>query len=125
LNFLAHTLFAQGDAERIAGQFCGDFVRGADLSHFSEGIQQGIHRHRRIDAFTDRHPAVRASLSVFEPPVRRFAGIITDVMFDYFLANHWDQYSDIPLETHVETVHDALNSTRAQLPAELRRFADC
>lgn len=124
MNFLAHTLFAQGDAERIAGQFCGDFVRGSDLSHFPEGIVQGIRRHRRIDAYTDKHPAVRASHHVFKPPVRRFAGIITDVVFDYFLARDWDKYSVVPLEQHVEAVHSALNEKRSLLPAELQRFTD-
>ena len=123
VNFLAHTLFAQGNAERIAGQFCGDFVRGADLSQYPEGIQQGIRRHRRIDAYTDQHPAVRECLDVFDPPVRRFAGIITDVVFDYYLARDWARYSDITIEQHVDTVHDALNEKRDLLPPDLQRFA--
>jgi len=123
VNFLAHTLFANGNAERIAGQFCGDFVRGADLSRFPEGIQQGIRRHRRIDAYTDKHSAVRACHDVFEPPVRRFAGIITDVVFDYYLARDWTHYSDIALEQHVDKVHAALNETNHLLPPELQRFA--
>lgn len=123
MNFLAHTLFAQGNAERIAGQFCGDFIRGSDLSHYPQGIQQGIRRHRRIDAYTDRHPKVKATHDVFEPPVRRFAGIITDVVFDHFLATNWDSYSDIPLEQHVATVHDALNTMHDELPTDLQRFS--
>ncbi len=123
MNFLAHTLFAQGNAERIAGQFCGDFIRGSDLSSYPQGIQQGIRRHRRIDAYTDKHPAVKATHDVFEPPVRRFAGIITDVVFDYFLATNWDSYSDVPIEQHVATVHEALNTMHDQLPAGLQRFS--
>lgn len=123
MNFLAHTLFAQGDSDRIVGQFCGDFVRGSDLSEFPPGIQLGIRRHRRIDAFTDRHPAVRASLTVFEPPVRRFAGIVADVVFDHYLARDWDSYSDMPLHEHVEHVHSALNENRHTLPPTLQRFA--
>lgn len=124
MNFLAHTLFAQGDAERIAGQFCGDFVRGSELSQYPPGIQQGIRRHRRIDAFTDQHAAVKACHSVFKPPVRRFAGIITDVSFDYFLAQDWDKYSEIPLDEHVAEVHTALNEKRDLLPPALQRFSD-
>jgi len=123
VNFLAHTLFAQGSAERIAGQFCGDFIRGSDLSNYSEGIQQGIRRHRRIDAYTDQHPTVKATHKVFKPPVRRFAGIITDVVFDYFLATNWDSYSDLPIEQHVATVHDALNTMHDELPDDLQRFS--
>jgi len=124
VNFLAHTLFAQGNAERIAGQFCGDFIRGSDLSSYPQGIQQGIRRHRRIDAFTDQHPKVKATHKLFEPPVRRFAGIITDVVFDHYLATNWDIYSNVPIEQHVATVHDALNTMRDQLPPDLQRFSD-
>ena len=51
MNFLAHAYFANGDAHRIVGQFCGDFVRGSDLSAYSSGIQRGIRMHRQIDAF--------------------------------------------------------------------------
>jgi len=123
VNFLAHTLFANGDAERIAGQFCGDFVRGSDLSHLPEGIQQGIARHRRIDAFTDQHRAVKECQALFQPPLRRFAGIITDVVFDHVLATSWSQYSDVALPDHVDAVHDALNEQRTVLPADLQRFA--
>lgn len=124
MNFLAHTLFAAGNAERIAGQFCGDFIRGSDLSHLPEGIQQGIRRHRRIDSFTDQHPDVKSCHALFDPPVRRFAGIVTDVVFDHVLATDWARYSDTPLAQHVEFVHDALNEQRQLLPKELQRFSD-
>ena len=124
MNFLAHSLFAQGDSQRTAGQFCGDFVRGSDLSAFPAGIQEGIRRHRRIDAYTDSHPAVIASHRLFQPPLRRFAGIICDVAYDYYLARDWDLYSDIPLHEHIEQVHAALNEHRADLPTDLQRFSD-
>jgi acyl carrier protein phosphodiesterase len=124
VNFLAHSLFAQGDSERTAGQFCGDFVRGSDLSAFPVGIQEGIRRHRRIDAYTDSHPVVKASQRLFEPPLRRFAGIICDVVYDFYLARDWEMYSDIALPEHIEQVHAALNEHRADLPTGLQRLSD-
>ena len=123
MNFLAHTLFADGDPMRIAGQFCGDFVRGSDLSAYPKGIRQGIRRHRRIDAFTDSHPAVIESHNLFKPPLRRFAGIITDVVFDHVLALQWQRYCETPLQQHVETVHNALNEHEQLLPPALQRFS--
>ncbi len=122
MNFLAHSLFANGDAERIAGQFCGDFVRGSDLSAYSVGIREGIVRHRRIDAYTDQHPDVKKMHHFFQPPLRRFAGIITDVAFDHYLARDWARYSDVALEAHVATVHAALNQQSELLPPDLQRF---
>lgn len=123
MNFLAHSLFAQGDSERLAGQFAGDFVRGADLSAFSPGMQMGIRMHRFIDHYTDHYPEAIAIRDVFKPPVRRFAGIITDVVFDHYLANDWHTYSDVPLAEHVAHVHESLAEHHDQLPDGLKRFA--
>lgn len=123
MNFLAHSLFAQGDSERLAGQFAGDFVRGMDLSSFSPGMQTGIRMHRFIDHYTDHYPEAIAIRDVFKPPVRRFAGIITDVVFDHYLANVWETYSDVPLASHVAHVHESLTEHHDQLPDGLKRFA--
>ncbi len=123
VNFLAHSLFAQGHSERMAGQFAGDFVRGSDLSNFSDGIQLGIRMHRFIDHYTDHHPKAVAVRQIFQPPVRRFAGIVTDVVFDHYLALDWGKYSAVSLAEHVEHVHQALQAHRHQLPDRLQRFA--
>jgi len=123
VNFLAHSLFAQGDSERLAGQFAGDFVRGSDLSAYSPGMQMGIRMHRFIDRYTDHYPEAIAVRQVFKPPVRRFAGIITDVVFDHYLANEWSTYCDVPLAEHVAHVHDSLAEHHEQLPDGLKRFA--
>jgi len=123
VNFLAHSLFAEGNSERLAGQFAGDFVRGSDLSAFSSGMQMGIRMHRFIDKYTDHYPEAVAIRQVFKPPVRRFAGIITDVVFDHYLANDWATYSEVTLSEHVAHVHDSLAEHHDQLPDGLKRFA--
>ena len=123
MNFLAHSLFAHGNSERIAGQFAGDFVRGSDLSKFSAGMQLGIRMHRFIDRYTDHHSATVQVRDLFKPPVRRFAGIVTDVVFDHYLARDWSSYSSVPLAEHVSQVHDALAKHDDQLPEALQRFA--
>ncbi len=123
MNFLAHSLFAQGNSERLAGQFAGDFVRGADLSAYSPGIQLGIRMHRFIDRYTDHHPAAVEVRHLFKPPVRRFAGIVTDVVFDHYLARNWQAYSDASLPEHVAYVHASLAEHHSQLPLGLQRFA--
>ena len=123
MNFLAHSLFAQGNSERIAGQFAGDFVRGSDLSRFSAGMQLGIRMHRFIDHYTDHHAVAVEVRELFKPPVRRFAGIVTDVLFDHYLAREWSLYSQIPIAEHIEQVHRALAEHHDQLPDSLKRFA--
>lgn len=124
MNLLAHAYFADGDADRIVGQFCGDFVRGSDLSAYSPGIQRGIRMHRLIDAFTDRHPAVLGVRPLFKPPLRRLAGVITDVVYDHCLALRWADYSQHDLEEYIVTVNSALLEHKVLVPDQMQSFIE-
>lgn len=86
-------------------------------------MQVGIRMHRFIDHYTDHYPEAIAVRAVFKPPVRRFAGIVTDVLFDHYLAKDWEKYSKVSLEKHVAHVHESLAEHHDQLPDRLKRFA--
>lgn len=122
MNFLAHSLLGFDDPALIAGQFCGDFVRGSDLSHLPERVEQGIRLHRHLDRFTDTHSDLLAVRNQMSGVPRRFAGIVVDVLLDHYLARHWDQFSDRSLEAHSKMVNQALRSHQDVLPSSLRRF---
>lgn len=124
MNFLAHAYFADGDAERIVGQFCGDFIRGSDLSAYGIGIQRGIRMHRQIDAFTDGHAAVLGVRPLFVPPLRRLAGVVTDVVYDHCLAVAWANYSNRGFDLYIEEVTEALLQHKQQLPERMQGFID-
>ena len=122
MNFLAHSLFGFNNAALIAGQFCGDFVRGSDLSHLPDGVERGVRFHRFLDRFTDTHQVLEPTRGLIDQVPRRFAGIVVDVMFDHYLANRWTQVCDVSLDEHAKTVISALRSHEAHLPASLNRF---
>ena len=123
VNFLAHSLFGFGNSGLMAGQFCGDFVRGSDLSRFTPDIEVGIRLHRHLDRFTDTHPALLPVRQNMPGVAQRFAGIVVDVMFDHYLAKRWNEISDISIEDHAEQVHAALKQHEESLPESLKRFA--
>ncbi|MFK7997236.1 MAG: ACP phosphodiesterase [Granulosicoccus sp.] len=122
MNFLAHSLFGFNNSELIAGQFCGDFVRGSDLSRFPEGVERGIRLHRHLDRFTDTNTALEPVRKGIPDVPRRFAGIVVDVMFDHYLAQRWDQVSQVSLDHHAKSVIMALNTHAEHLPVPLKRF---
>jgi len=124
VNLLAHAFLADGSADRIVGQLCGDFVRGADLSSYPDQVQAGIRCHRAVDTFTDAHELNLYARNLFEAPYRRYAGIVVDVLYDHFLAKDWRQYSDVPLTSYVQKVHTALDAHSEILPERLRQFAE-
>ncbi len=123
MNFLAHSLFADSRPPVIVGQFCGDFMRGGSLEQFPEAVREGIVLHRQIDSYTDAHPVNLEARRLFQAPFRRFAGILTDVVYDHYLARNWATYSELPLREHVDQVYQALDSHFELLPLDLQRFA--
>lgn len=122
MNFLAHSLLGFDDSSLVAGQFCGDFVRGSDLSRFPAGIEQGIRLHRYLDRYADTYEPLLARRQTMKDLPRRFSGIVVDVLFDHYLANHWEQVSNISLSEHAHNVHRDLRFHEPILPDSLKRF---
>lgn len=100
----------------------GDFVRGGIDSTLPAQVQQGIALHRAIDTFTDTHAEVVALRALFEPPYRRYAGILIDIWFDHLLARDFVWWSDIPLSRFSDELVLLLRRNEALLPEPLRRF---
>lgn len=122
MNFLAHSLLGFDDSALIAGQFCGDFVRGRDLSHLPQPIVRGIRLHRHLDVYTDSFPGLLSARQEMTGVPRRFVGIIVDVLFDHYLASHWHKYSDLALSEHAANTQSALIAHEEVFPDSLRKF---
>ena len=122
MNLLAHSLLGFGDEELIAGQICGDLVRGTLLTQFPRGIETGIRLHRHLDAFTDSNQDLKSARLQMHGVPLRFTGIVVDVLFDHFMAMHWSRLGDGTLAEHASYVHHALVQHHRFLPARLRHF---
>lgn len=122
MNFLAHLQLAEANAESRAGNLLGDFVKGLPWDdRFSIPVWQGIMEHRHLDVFTDQHPAWKRSRERLEPENRRYAGIIIDIFYDYFLAKHWQQFHpNQELKPFVKEVHIDLKSMKPIFPQNAR-----
>jgi acyl carrier protein phosphodiesterase len=122
MNYLAHT-YLSGDNDDIKiGNFLGDWVKGSDYLKYSENIQTGILLHRNIDSFTDQHPIVRLSASRFHSRYARYSGVITDIIYDHYLANNWKDFSDIPLRDYVNRMHNVMLNKFELLPERLQNY---
>jgi acyl carrier protein phosphodiesterase len=120
VNYLAHLLLAEQTAESLIGNLAGDFVKGRLGDDVSPGIAAGIRHHRRVDAFTDSHPAVAAFRRVLIPEHGHYARVIADVFFDHFLAADFTRYSSEPLDTFLRSVYTAIDPHIDELPGRLR-----
>jgi acyl carrier protein phosphodiesterase len=119
VNYLAHLFLAGDTAASLIGNLAGDFVKGPLGERFPAEIRQGIAAHRRIDAFTDSHPAVAAFRRVLIPEHGHWSRVIADVFFDHFLASEFDAWGGEPLERFVARVQAAIDAHADALPGRL------
>ena len=128
MNFLAHLLLAGDDEGLRLGAMLGDFIRGhVENSCIPNAARRGVRLHRHIDQFIDSLTEVAQLREQFEPPFRRYSGIIIDLAFDHELAVHWEEYATVTLELFDRDVREMLARHQAILPEDLlalMRYAD-
>lgn len=91
MNFLAHLHLASLANSSLYGNILADFVRGNPQGNYSDRVIDGIFMHRRVDVMTDRLPQVLEAKRFFREEFRRVAPITLDVVWDHFLALHWQE----------------------------------
>lgn len=122
MNYLAHLYLSGEDESIMVGNFVGDYVKGKQYLKFPKKVQTGILLHRQIDWFTDQHPVVKDCGLRFRTNYGRYSGIVTDVIFDHFLAVNWRKYSIYSLRQFSKNVHAVLLSNYHLLPLRVKLF---
>lgn len=125
MNFLAHIYLSGKDEDVIVGNFFGDWVKGKEENwnpKYSENIRKGIVIHRFIDNFTGTHDIVRSSASKFSEKYRHYSKVVTDIIYDHFLAFNWHKFSDIELEKYTYDFYRLLIKRFWILPLQVKIF---
>jgi len=120
MNHLAHLFLAGDTPESLIGNLAGDFVKGPLADRFPPAIAEGIREHRRIDAYTDAHPAVAAFRRVLLPDHGHYARVIADMFFDHFLACRFEELGGEPLDAFLARTFAAIDPHVESLPGRLR-----
>lgn len=123
MNYLAHLLLAGEHPDHRLGALLGDHLKGRQvLETLRPELARGVLLHRKVDGWSDRHPAATAVVRQLKPPWRRYGGIILDVLFDRQLSLSWTEYSSQPLAEFADEVDRLFASHREELPPRLQRF---
>lgn len=101
MNYLGHLYFSNNDIELMYANIYGDFVKGSDLSNYSDIAQKGILLHRKIDDFIDRNSYILELNRILSPLLPKVYGIAIDLFFDHWLAKNWYDYHDKPLHQFI------------------------
>lgn len=119
MNFLAHLFLADHSPDSLLGNLAGDFVKGALGDEFRPALRDGIVEHRRVDEFTDTHPASGAFRRIIAAEHGHYAGVISDVFLDHFLACDWDEYSEERFGDFLRRVFTTLDPMVDEMPGHL------
>jgi len=122
MNYLAHLYLSGESDELLIGNFIGDSVKGKQYLHYAKEVQRGVILHRQIDLFTDSHPLVKQCSHRFRQHYGRYSGIVSDIVFDHFLAKYWPAYSVYSLPWFSGHVHAVLLSHFSGLPLKVKSF---
>jgi len=117
MNFLGHMYFSNDNVQLMYANIFGDFVKGKDLSKYSELVQDGIKLHRRIDDYIDHHPIIVELTHHLYKELPKVAGIAVDLYFDYLLAKNWKEYHSSGLMEFIQSFEIA-TIDRNEFPKE-------
>jgi acyl carrier protein phosphodiesterase len=122
MNHLAH-IFLSGNSDYVKiGNFIGDYIKGKKYKNYALDIQKGIIMHRNIDNFTDSNDIPKKIKPLFAGYYGKYAGIVTDVLYDHFLAVNWEKFSAVPLRDFVNNFYTLLEKNRNILPRKVQSF---
>lgn len=121
MNYLAHIFLSQKTDDSILGNIMGDFTRGLNRKTLPSTIELGIKNHIEVDKYTDTHPIVLDLRTLFSKDKRRFAGIIIDVLFDYFLHKHWGTYSKNHKSDMISKSYSCFHRNKNVMPERMKK----
>lgn len=128
MNFLAHLALSGNSPNIIMGNFVADFMKGKltdeRIKMWPEGVGKGILLHREIDYYTDTHHKLREMKHLMRPKFGKWSGVVSDIYFDYFLANHFGEFYPVNLDNFVTGIHQIIEENRELIPAKMVPLAD-
>lgn len=122
MNYLAHAFLSFDNEHLVVGNLIGDFVKGRkQLQNYPESIQKGVILHRHIDAFSDNHSILKQGIKTLKPSQQRYAPVVIDIFYDYFLANNWSMFSDKSLDVFAAETYAHLQRNFEIMPQKVSK----
>ncbi len=120
MNYLAHFFLAFDNADRLLGQYMGDYVKGRRYEEYPSLVKEGILLHRFVDHTTDTSPLTLEIRDILRVDLGKYTGIALDVFFDHFLALNWNSFHVMPLQDFIRQVYSQLSNRELLMNDEMK-----
>ena len=122
MNYLAHAYLSFNQPEILVGNMISDLVKGKKKFDYAYLIQKGITLHRAIDEFTDAHDATKQAKYFFKKDYGLYAGAFVDIVYDHFLANDTNEFTNETLKKFSLHVYRQLNVNEEIFPEKFKKM---
>lgn len=99
----------------MLGNFMADSIKGNQYLNYPENISKGILLHRFIDSFTDSHEIVNENKTLLRNDFGRYSPIVSDIVYDHFLAVHFEQYAGLTLSKFINEVYQYMDTHKIDM----------
>lgn len=119
MNHLAHAFFSFHDENLLVGNLITDMLTLKESRDLTEVYHQGVILHRLIDKITDEHPVHKAGLKKMYPTQGKYAPVVLDIYYDYFLSKNWTTFTDADLGDVASSTYRTLQAHVPLLPTRI------
>ncbi|OVE77729.1 hypothetical protein BVX99_01855 [bacterium F16] len=120
MNYLAHAVLSGRDHQVMAGNLLADQIKGELPVDLPDRVAVGVWLHRKLDAFTDNHIVFKRSRSRIAGQFGHYSGIVVDVIYDYFLAQHMERFAGQTLAEFVAWADDGFTTCTTLIPNRMK-----
>lgn len=124
MNLVAHQYLSFNNPSLQLGNLLGEVVKGNKYNDYPNDIKKGILLHREIDSFTDSHEIVKKSTAYFHSTQHKYAPIVVDIIYDYFLIKHWRNYHPKTFQLFKEDCYQLFSLNYDNFPVKLQEMLD-
>lgn len=108
----------------LIGNFMTDFLKKKEEGNYSGRVLDGIKLHRQIDSYTDSHPASLELRAMLRKRHGKYASVVVDLVWDYYLSTNWKLFSGSSLPDFNKGIYEILAKRKEELPIKLREKID-